>query len=330
MLGLVQPWTETDDRPELIAVRTLKLGDLLVAVPAVRALRRAFPAHRLVLALPAWLEPVVDLIDGVDALLPARGLDDPLPVAPGRVDVAVNLHGSGPESRGIVDLLRARLTIAHRVPEIDGETPVDPRMPAWQPDLLERRRWIRLLEAYGIPGDEDDVGLRSSDRRTGIRGATVVHVGAFYGSRQWPVERFAAVARALHAEGHVIVFTGSAAERERALAVSRLAGFRDDAVLAGALDLAEFAALIEDARLVVSADTGAAHLASAYARPSVILFGPAAPENWGPPPGPHLVLTDASKRRGETFSSEPDPALLAVTVDDVMAGARRLLATGAG
>lgn len=321
----MQPWNESDDRPELIALRTLKLGDLLVAVPAVRALRRGFAGHRLVLAVPGWLEPIVELIDGVDALLPAPGLDQPLPVAPGRVDVAVNLHGSGPESRGIVDLLDARLTIAHRVAEVDGDTPADPRMPHWQPELLERRRWVRLVESYGIPGDEDEVALLSSDRRTGIRGASIVHVGAFYGSRRWPVERFAAVAAALRAAGHDVVFTGSAAERERALAVARRGGFRDEAVLAGALDLAEFAALVEDARLVVSADTGAAHLASAYGRPSIVLFGPAAPENWGPPPGPHLVLTDASRRRGETFAAEPDPALLAVSVEDVLAGVERVL-----
>ncbi|MDQ1122607.1 glycosyltransferase family 9 protein [Microbacterium trichothecenolyticum] len=321
----MQPWNDTDDRPALIALRTLKLGDLLVAVPAVRALRRGFPHHRLVLAVPGWLEPIVELIPGVDALLPTPGLDDALPVAPGRVDVAVNLHGSGPESRRVVDLLGARLTIAHRVAEIDGDDPADRRMPHWQPDLLERRRWVRLVEAYGICGDENDVALGPSARRTGIRGACVVHVGAFYGSRRWPVERFAAVAASLRADGHDVVFTGSGAERERALAVSRRAGFGDDAVLAGVLDLAEFAALVEDARLVVSADTGAAHLASAYARPSVILFGPAAPENWGPPPGPHLVLTDASRRRGETFAAEPDPALLAVTVDDVLAGVERVM-----
>lgn len=320
----MQHWNETRDRPELLALRTLKLGDLLVAVPAVRALRRGFPDHRLVLAVPGWLEPLVELIDGVDVLLPTAGLDEPLPVAPGRIDVAVNLHGSGPESRRIIDALAARLTIAHRVPEIDGETPADPRMPEWRPDLLERRRWVRLVEAFGVAGDENEVALRSSARRSGIRGATVIHVGAFYGSRQWPVERFAAVAEALRADGHDVVFTGSVAERERALAVSRRGRFDDATVLAGALGLGEFAALVEDARLVVSADTGAAHLASAYERPSVVLFGPAAPENWGPPPGPHVVLTDPSRRRGETFSAEPDPALLAVTVEQVLAAAARV------
>ena len=322
----MQRLDDPDGRHELLALRTLKLGDLLVAVPAISALRRAFPEHRLVLAVPGWLEPIVELVDGVDALLPTPGLDAPLELEPGRIDVAVNLHGSGPESRGIVDRLAARLTIAHAVAEIDGDAPADSRMPEWVPELLERRRWVRLLEAYGIEGDADEVRLRPSTRRSGPTDASVIHVGAFYGSRRWPVERFAAVAGVLRAGGHRVVFTGSAAERDRALAVAEVAGFDEQAVLAGRLDLAEFAAVIEDARVVVSADTGAAHLASAYARPSVVLFGPAPPENWGPPPGPHLVLTDASLRRGDAFSSETDPALLAVGVDDVVAGVETVLA----
>ena len=90
------------------------------------------------------------------------------------------------------------------------------------------------------------------------------------------------------------------------------------AVVAGRMSLPQFCAVIAGADIVVSADTGAAHLASAFARPSVVLFGPAAPEQWGPPPGPHRVLTDASRRRGEVFAPEPDPALLAVTVEDVV------------
>jgi ADP-heptose:LPS heptosyltransferase len=97
-----------------------------------------------------------------------------------------------------------------------------------------------------------------------------------------------------------------------------------EAVLAGHLSLGEFAATIAAARLVVSADTGAAHLASAYGTPSVVLFGPAPPEIWGPPPGPHVVLTKAELRLGDTFSGQPDPALLAVQVPDVLAAVREL------
>ncbi|WP_411557691.1 glycosyltransferase family 9 protein [Plantibacter sp. MPB07] len=344
------PSDTTDDRPELLALRTLKLGDLLVAVPALHGLRRAFPEHRIVLATPGWLEPVVELIDGVDAVLPTPGLDHLLPLAPGRIDVAVNLHGSGPESRRLIDALEARVAMVHHVPEIDGarsdgarsggarSDPArsdgartdGPTPPAWSPHLGERARWVRLLAAYGVDADPDDVGLRSSTRRVDVVGAAVVHVGAFYESRRWPVERFAAVARSLADEGRRVVFTGSAGERDRALRVAHLARLDESEVLAGRIDLAEFAGVVEDASVVVSADTGAAHLASAYRRPSVVLFGPAAPEHWGPPPGPHVVLTDASVRRGDAFADTPDPAILAVGVDDVLDAVVRAERAAAG
>jgi len=324
------PSDTTDDRPELLALRTLKLGDLLVAVPALHGLRRAFPEHRIVLATPGWLEPVVELVDGVDALLPTPGLDHLLPLAPGRIDVAVNLHGSGPESRRLIDALEARVAMVHHVPEIDGARTDGPNPPAWSPHLGERARWVRLLAAYGVDADPDDVGLRSSTRRVDVVGAAVVHVGAFYESRRWPVERFAAVARSLADEGRRVVFTGSAGERDRALRVAHLARLDESEVLAGRIDLAEFAGVVEDASVVVSADTGAAHLASAYRRPSVVLFGPAAPEHWGPPPGPHVVLTDASVRRGDAFADTPDPAILAVGVDDVLDAVVRAERAAAG
>jgi len=117
------------------------------------------------------------------------------------------------------------------------------------------------------------------------------------------------------------VFTGSAKERSRALAVADAAGLPEETVAAGHLPLDLFARLIAGASLVISADTGAAHLASAYARPSVVLFGPAPVSEWGPPPGPHTVLTDESLRLGETFSPTPDPALMSVTVKQVLSAA---------
>jgi ADP-heptose:LPS heptosyltransferase len=107
-------------------------------------------------------------------------------------------------------------------------------------------------------------------------------------------------------------------------ATVRQAGLPEASVLAGGLSLAGFAGIVADARLVVSADTGAAHLASAYRRPSVVLFGPAAPEEWGPPPGPHIVLERPELRRGDPFASDPDPALLGVSVGEVLDAVGRL------
>ncbi|MGA0568105.1 glycosyltransferase family 9 protein [Rathayibacter sp. KR2-224] len=325
-------FTPPDDRPMLLALRALKLGDLLVAVPALKALARTFDDHALVFAAPAWLEPIARLVPGVDALLPTRGLDAPIHLEPGTADIAANLHGNGQESRSAIAALEARLVIQHaNGPGGGGPVPgmperLDPREPDWVDGINERVRWARLVNAFGADARDPDVGILTPSEPAVVPGAVVIHVGAFYGSRQWPVDRFAAVAAALHAEGERVVVTGGDADVQRAEAVVRAAGLPTDSMLAGCLTLDGLAALVAAARLVVSADTGAAHLASAYGTPSVVIFGPAPVEEWGPPPGPHVALTDASVRRGETFAAEPDPALLAVTVDDVLAAAHGLLA----
>jgi ADP-heptose:LPS heptosyltransferase len=193
--------------------------------------------------------------------------------------------------------------------------------------VLERERWAGLVTAHGMPADPDDLALRRPPTVSPWAGCAVVHVGAYYGSREWPVERFAAVAADLTSRGLPVVLTGGAADRQRAERTAELAGLPSAAVLAGRLPLGDFAAVVADAALVVTADTGAGHLASAYGRPSVVIFGPAPPEAWGPPPGPHMALTHAEVRRGEPFVDEPDPALLAVTVDEVLAAVDTLPVT---
>lgn len=301
--------------PQLLVLRALKLGDLLVAVPALKGIRRAFPAHRLLYAAQDWLAEALELVGGFE-LLPTQGLDRPLALEPGTVDVAVNLHGGGPESRARVEALGARRTIGHAGPTQDG--------PAWLDDLHERERWVRLLEWHGIEADPADVRLARPSVPSSVPGAAILHVGAAYGSRLWPADRFAEIASVLAATGHRVVFTGGNAEAARAADICRLAGLPAEAVLAGRLGLAAFAAAVAEAAVVISADTGAAHLASAYGTPSVVLFGPAPPEIWGPPPGPHLVLTRPELRRGDAFAADPDPALLGVRVSDVLAALREL------
>ena len=313
---------DADGAPELLALRALKLGDLLVAVPALNAVVRERPEHRIVLAVPGWLEPIADLVPGLDVLWPTPGLDHPLGIAPGRLDTVMNLHGNGPESRRALEQLDARVRLGHESPGWTG--------PTWEDGVLERHRWARLATEHGMPADEGDISIDRPRVPSPAPGAVVVHVGAFYASRHWPVDRFARVVRSFRDDGHRVVLTGSAAERARALDVAASAGLTDvevaEHVLAGAIDLAQMASLVADAALVVSVDTGAAHLASAYSTPSVVLFGPAPPEEWGPPAtGPHVVLTDAASRVGDTFGSEPDPALLAVSAADVVSAGRDVL-----
>ena len=132
---------------------------------------------------------------------------------------------------------------------------------------------------YGVPADENDLALAIPD--TGVpAGATIIHPGAKSPSRRWPTARYAAVARRLQAAGHQVVITGSAAGH-LAVRVAADAELPDDTVLPTTLD--ELAGLVAHARLLISGDTGIAHLATAYGTPSVVLFGPMSPARWGPP-----------------------------------------------
>jgi ADP-heptose:LPS heptosyltransferase len=158
----------------------------------------------------------------------------------------------------------------------------------------------------------------------------VVHPGAAAPDRRWPVDRFAAVAAQLAARGHHVVVTGVPAELAAARAVAAGAGLPDDRILAGQLDLGAMAALVAAARLVICGDTGVGHLATAYRTPSVLLFGPMSPALWGPPAGrrEHRVLWHGERTGRRAGDGEPHPALLAITVAEVLAGADELQRLG--
>ncbi|MBO4209604.1 glycosyltransferase family 9 protein [Micromonospora echinofusca] len=261
----------------ILALRALGVGDLATAVPALRALRAAYPRRELVLATPGWLGPLVDLVGGVDRIVPTDGLDQPIPVS-GRPELAVNLHGRGPRShRRLAATGPARL-LAHRCPAAGH-----PDGPPWRADDHEVDRWCRLLGWYGIPADPTDLDLTRPDPERTPAGVSIVHPGSKEPAKRWPPDRFAAVARELTGRGHRVVLTGSADERSLAGRVAAAAGLPEAAVLAGRTDVGELAALVAHARLVVSGDTGVAHLATAYRTPSVVLFGPVPPARWGPP-----------------------------------------------
>ena len=302
----------------LLVLRALGVGDLLTAVPALRALHRTYRAHRLVLAAPAALEPLAAMTGAVDAVLPAQPLQ-PLPEAAECADVAVNLHGRGPQSHRV--LVAARpcrlIAFAHAdVPETAGA-------PAWRPDEHEVERWCRLLHECGIPADPADLRLAWAGE---AHGATVIHPGAASPARRWPPDRWAKVATAERAARRRVVITGSPAEAGLARRVAREAGLDGSAVLAGRTDLRELAEVVAGAGAVVAGDTGVAHLATAFGKPSVTLFGPTPPALWGPPAAwcdRHVALWKGTT--GDPHAGAPDPGLLRIEPEEVIAALRRLL-----
>jgi len=314
-----------ESRPRLVALRALGLGDLLVAVPALRALARAFPGHRRLLAAPAWLEPLLPLLADdlgpyLDGLVDLPGLRSDPELLSERPDIAVNLHGRGPESHRLLLASRPRQLIAHRHDAVEESA----WMPAWDPNEHEAKRWCRLLAEIGIEADPAELEIERPeiDLARWARGATLLHPGAASAARRWPPERWSAVARAEVAAGREVLVTGSRKEVGLARAIAAAAGLEPRRELAGRTDLYSLAALVAAADAVVCGDTGVAHLATALGVPSVLLFGPTSPRLWGPPEGRGIHRALWEGRVGDPHGDSVDPGLLEVEVDAVLSALR--------
>lgn len=305
---------------DVLVLRALGLGDALTAVAPLRGVRRMLPVRRVVLAAPAAVGTWLAGLGVVDGVLPVPGLV-PLPPSPGG-HVAVNLHGRGPRSHELLLASRPGRLVGFAAPEAGHDGP------AWRPDEHEVRRWCRLVSDAGGPCGPEDLRLRA--HRPAPRDAPVlIHPGAASGARRWPAERWREIAAALAADGHRILVTGSPAEAGLAAAV--VAGVGGAENVCGTLDLDGLTRTVGAAAVVLSADTGVAHVATALAVRSVVLFGPTPPAWWGPAVDPdlHTVLwhgDPAARSWGDPHADRLDARLAAVTPDEVLAAARAQLA----
>jgi hypothetical protein len=312
-------------RPRLVALRALKLGDLLTALPALRALADAHPDHHRVLGAPAWLAPLVAHCGVVQEQWHVAS-PEAMETDGASVDVAVNLHGRGPQSTRALASLRPRALLAFRhdgVPEsICG--------PEWRAGEHDVARWCRLLRESGIAANPARLGLADPGCTIpdAAVGATLLHPGASSPARRWPMVRWVRVARAERAEGRRVVVTGAREDRDDALAIAAMAGLPESAVLAGRTSLLELVTLVARSSRVVSGDTGIAHLATATGTPSVVLFGPVSPGEWGPPRDRPQHVALWSGRTGDPHGERVDPGLLELDVVDVLVALRSLPARG--
>ena len=315
----------------VLVLRALGLGDLLTAVPAIRGLRRLWPHADLVLAAP---EPVARLLAGmgvVDTVVPTSGLTEAIRWdREKQPDVAVNLHGAGPQSHQRLLDLGPRRMLAFACDQagfIDG--------PAWRAEEHEVDRWCRLVHGVGGLCTREDLRIRYTDPPdlAETTGHVVVHPGATAPARRWPPQRWATVVRELSQRGHTVAVTGVSAEADLCAEVvgdSKVVGnARPVENWCGRLDLTALTDVVSTARLVLCGDTGVAHLATACGTRSVLLFGSTSPTMWGPAidPDRHRVLwhPDAQDPPGDPHGANVDVRLSRITVMEVLRAAERVL-----
>ncbi|WP_188189314.1 glycosyltransferase family 9 protein [Nonomuraea sp. SYSU D8015] len=284
-----RPVTALVEGVERIAVlRANALGDYLMAVPALEALKRAYPGARLTLLGTAmhagFLTGRPGPVDDVVALPPITGVstaESGHPVPDGlcdelrerRFDLAVQIHGGGRFSNPFIRRLGARVTAGLRARDAE-------RLDRWVPYTdyhHETLRFLQVAELVGAVADglEPRLAITEHDRAEVSaalgeppQGLVAVHPGATDPRRRWPVERFAEVA---DQTDRPVVVTGT--EEERHLVEGVIAAMRKPALpVVGVLGIGGLAALYERCDLLIANDTGPRHLAAAIGTPTVAVY----------------------------------------------------------
>jgi len=317
------------------------LGDLVMAEPALRRLRERGPVTGVISPPLAGLLEDADLVDrievfdrrgrdrGIGGLLRAgqriRGADEAWVFGPSLRAAALAAAGRIPRRLGLGGAGREIfLTEVHR-----------PAGPPRSRHLVDD--WVNLVEPDASAGAEctwaigerGTTGLDELRRQHQISERFVVlGVSANYGvTKEWPAERFVAVARALREDGLQPVLAGSnaARERERAASAAQQSGGID---VAGQTDLPTFAALLRAAALFVGNDSGPMHLAAAVGTPTVGIFGSTSPV-WTAPRGPRIRVVgpagvDCTPCFQKTCPYDRE-CLTGIHTDAVLEAARELL-----
>jgi ADP-heptose:LPS heptosyltransferase len=273
---------------KLAVLRANAVGDYVVALPALEALRAAYPDAEVVLLGADWHAAFLAGRPGpVDRCLvvpPAPGIRDDRPPADPvvldaffarmraeRFDLAVQLHGGGANSNPFVRRLGARVTAGSRAPD----APALDRTVPYTPYQHEVHRFLEVVATVGAAPVtlEPRLAVTAADRAEAAaalpadeRPLVVLHPGANDPRRRWPVERLAAVGAELHRKGGRLAVVGTPDERPLA---ERLLAALDADDLVGRLGLGGLVGLLERAILLVGNDSGPRHLAAAVGTATV-------------------------------------------------------------
>jgi ADP-heptose:LPS heptosyltransferase len=296
--GRLKPPRPTPEQPlRILVIRPDHLGDLILAAPALAALRALYPRARLTAWVGPWGEPVWRDHPCLDALETCSfpgigGARSANPLAPyvlafqrahalqGRFDLAINLRfdfwwgamaacWAGIPAAGY-DLPECRPFLARAIP--------------YQPGLHETDQSLRLVEAVAgrSPGEIEQPPLwPAAEVPPGLpAGAIAIHAGTRVEVKLWNEERWALVADELAAQAPVVFTAGG--DDEVAMAERIRARMSRPAHVAAGLSLAQLAAFYRGCRLVLGPDNGPLHVARAVGTRTVTLFGPTDPHLFGP------------------------------------------------
>jgi lipopolysaccharide heptosyltransferase I len=305
-------------------------------VPAVAAIRRAYPGAQIDWLVDAAHRPFLELVPVVSSLVVLRDRSARAWLEARRVlrargyDVAMDFQGL------LKSATLARLSGAKRVIGFDRAAL---RERAAAPLYTERvrvdeglhviRKNLQLAAAIGAASGDIDLPLASpaSEVVSGfVRGLAgpyaLLNPGAAWPNKRWPPDRLGAVAQRLRDRHGLVsvVLWGPGEEDAARIAVAASAGA---AHLAPETSLTELVALARGARLMISGDTGPLHIAAACGVPIVALFGPTNPKRNGPWDADDVSLSryDACECHYERRCRRDAAAwcLGAITVDEVAA-----------
>ncbi|HEU6450647.1 MAG TPA: lipopolysaccharide heptosyltransferase II [Gemmatimonadaceae bacterium] len=303
------------DARNVLCVRLDALGDVLMSTPAIRALKESVPGRKVTLltstsgAAVARMVPELDDVivyeapwmksSGAQAALPERAAADLEMIESlraGSFDAAVifTVYSQNP----LPAALFCHLAGIPRRLAYCRENPYA-LLTDWakeeEPERFVRhevQRQLDLVATLGCSARDERMSLVVSDAaresvraKLAVRGVDlsapwlVAHPGATAPSRRYPPELFAEAARLLALEnGEQVVFSGGASERELVDEI-RHAMVEPSFTVAGELDLAELVALLAEAPLLVSNNTGPVHIAAATGTPVVDIYALTNPQH---------------------------------------------------
>ena len=307
----MMPPPHLPDRPRILLVKLSSFGDVLHALPFLEALRAAYPDARITWLVEAAYAPLLTGHPALDEvwvaprLRPGEFLSGPNParlrtllkqLRAQPIDLVVDVQGLLKSAIWVALAKSPRKVGYDRTREL-SYLALTERVPPFDPEAHAVRRYLNLAHYLGAPPAPPRFRL-NLDAAVDIsallpaaddRPLVVLHPGARWATKLWPAESWARLAAHLHGRGLQVAITGSAADQELVASIIELTQ-TPIINLAGRTSLAELAGVLRRARLAVTTDTGAMHLAAALGTPLVALFGPTAPWRTGPFGEGHQVV----------------------------------------